>query len=212
MGNRIAEIRNKKGMTQKELAQALNVTQQTVWYYENGQRDVKASVLVAMSDVLGCTVSELLGLESTPGIISAKRSPSRELPIVGRIAAGAAREAIEQAGEYMQVTEDTYIKHPNAFWLVVSGNSMNRILPDGTLALIDPDEEVKNGDVAALFVNGDDVTIKRVYFDGTSVSLVPESYDTEYLVKTIDESSPDAPLVRMIGKVVGYTSPAGWRP
>ena len=49
-------------MTQKELADALNVTQQTIYYYESGDRDIKGSTLVKMSKVLGCTVSYLLGL------------------------------------------------------------------------------------------------------------------------------------------------------
>ena len=40
----------------------MNVTQQTIYYYESGDRDIKGSMLVKMSKVLGCTVSYLLGL------------------------------------------------------------------------------------------------------------------------------------------------------
>ena len=61
-GYNIAMARAKAGMTQKELADALHVTQQTVYYYESGDRDIKGSTLVKMSKVLGCTVSFLLGL------------------------------------------------------------------------------------------------------------------------------------------------------
>lgn len=61
-GYNIATARAKAGMTQKELADALHVTQQTVYYYESGDRDIKGSTLVKMSNVLGCTVSYLLGL------------------------------------------------------------------------------------------------------------------------------------------------------
>lgn len=61
-GYNISTARAKAGMTQKELADALNVTQQTIYYYESGDRDIKGSTLVKMSKVLGCTVSYLLGL------------------------------------------------------------------------------------------------------------------------------------------------------
>lgn len=210
-GYKIAEARRAKGWSQQQLAERLDTTQQQIARYETGQRDPKADVILKISSVLNVTVSYLLGVDSDSGYIEAIPARSYSLPIVGRIAAGAAREAIEQAGETRQTTEETYVAHPNGFWLVVSGNSMNKLFPEGTLVLIDPDEEVRNGDVAALFVNGDDATIKRVYFDGRSVTLVPESYDPEYRERIIGRSDPDAPAVRMVGKVVAFTSPAGWR-
>ena len=210
-GYKIAEARRAKGWSQQQLAERLDTTQQQIARYETGQRDPKADVILKISSVLNVTVSYLLGVDSDSGYIEAIPARSYSLPIVGRIAAGAAREAIEQAGETRQTTEETYVAHPNGFWLVVSGNSMNKLFPEGTLVLIDPDEEVRNGDVAALFVNGDDATIKRVYFDGRSVTLVPESYDPEYRERVVGRSDPDAPAVRMVGKVVAFTSPAGWR-
>lgn len=210
-GYKIAEARRAKGWSQQQLAERLDTTQQQIARYETGQRDPKADVILKISSILNVTVSYLLGVDSDSGYIEAIPARSYSLPIVGRIAAGAAREAIEQAGETRQTTEETYVAHPNGFWLVVSGNSMNKLFPEGTLVLVDPDEEVRNGDVAALFVNGDDATIKRVYFDGRSVTLVPESYDPEYRTRTIGRSDPDAPAVRMVGKVVAFTSPADWR-
>ena len=88
---------------------------------------------------------------------------------------------------------------------------MNRLFPDGSLVLIDPDADVRNGDVAVVFVNGDDATLKRVYFEGDAIRLHPESYDPEYRDRVIDASDQDAPSVRIIGKVVSYTAPDGWR-
>lgn len=210
-GYKIAEARRAKGWSQSELAKRVGTTQQQIARYESGANDVKSSVLIRLSSTLGVTISYLLGIDGDNRYIEAVPARSYALPIVGRIAAGAAREAIDQAGETRQTTEELYQEHPNAFWLTIAGNSMNRLFAEGTLVLIDPDEEVRNGDVAALFVNGDDATIKRVYFNGQSVTLVPESYDQEYRARTIDRSDPDAPMVRMIGKAVAFTSPTDWR-
>lgn len=210
-GYKIAEARRAKGWSQQQLAEKMDTTQQQIARWETGKRDPKAGVLVQMSALLGVTVSYLLGVDSDSGYVEAVPARSYSLPVVGRIAAGAAREAIEQSGEFRQTTEEVYLDHPNGFWLVVAGNSMNRVFTEGALVLIDPDEEVRNGDIAAVFVNGDDATIKRVYFDGMTVTLKPESYDPEYKPRTIDKNDPDAPLVRMIGKAVTYTAPSGWR-
>ena len=210
MKTKVKELRERAGMTQKQLADALGITQQSVYYYESGDRDIKASILIDMSRVLNCTVSELLGLVPAR-IVRSEPSSSRMMPVFGRIAAGTPRESLSQSDVMHETAESVYLAHPNGFWLTVSGNSMNRILPDGSLVLIDPDENVRNGDVGAVFVNGDDVTLKRVYFEDATIRLHPESYDPEYFDRVISESDPDAPNVRILGKAVSYSAPDNWR-
>ena len=208
---RIAEARTAKGWTQSDLAKKIGTTQQQIARYESGENDVKSSVIIKMSEALGVTISYLLGLGEDSGVIQMRRSPSHPMPVVGRIAAGTPREAIYQTGEMYDTPESLWEAHSGGFWLIVSGNSMNRLFSEGTLVLIDPDEEVRNGDVAVVFVNGDDATLKRVYYDGETVRLHPESYDPEYIDRVIDRSDPDAPDVRIVGKAVSYAAPDGWR-
>ena len=208
---KIAEARKAKGWNQQELAERIGTTQQVISRYESGDRDPKASVIAAMSSALGVTVSYLLGMDDDPNVIQMRRSPSHPMPVVGRIAAGTPREAIYQTGETHDTPEDLWEAHPDGFWLEVSGNSMNRLFPEGTLVLVDPDEEVRNGDVGVVFVNGDDATLKRVYYDGEVVRLHPESHDPEYQDRVIDRDDPDAPEVRVLGRAVAYASPEGWR-
>lgn len=210
MQTQVKLMRERAGLTQKELATALGITQQSVYYYESGDRDIKASVLIDMSKILKCTVSELLGL-GTAHVIPNTPANSFPMPVFGRISAGTPREALTQSDTTHDAPEPLYRRHSEAFWLTISGNSMNRLFPDGSLVLIDPDEEVRNGDVAVVFVNGDDATIKRVYFEGKAIRLHPESYDPEYVDRVIDESDPDAPEVRIVGKAVSYTAPDNWR-
>lgn len=209
--NKLKEMRERAGLTQQQLAEKIGVTQQTIWYYENGRREMKSGVLVELSNALECTVSDLLGLNEVKGVVQQVRSPSHPMPVVGRIAAGTPREAIYQTGETHEAPESLWEAHPGGFWLEVSGNSMNRLFPEGTLVLVDPDEEVRNGDVGVVFVNGDDATLKRVYYDGETVRLHPESHDPEYQDRVIDRDDPEAPEVRVLGRAVAYASPDGWR-
>lgn len=211
MNYRVAEARNNAGMTQQQAADGLEMTLQGYQYYEYGKRDIKASLIKRMCALFGCSATFLLGLDENPSVVASSPSPSHKMPLVGRIAAGTPREAIYQVGETHDAPEALWQAHPNGFWLTISGNSMNRLFADGTLVLIDPDEEVRNGDVGVVFVNGDDATLKRVYYDGETVRLHPESYDTEYVDRVIDRSDPDAPEVRVLGRAVSYTAPDGWR-
>ena len=208
---KISEARKAKGWSQQQFAEMMSTTQQQIARWESGQRDPKAGVIVKMSALLGVTVSYLLGVEDDKNFIKSLPARSYLVPVAGKIAAGTPREAIEDSDTFKQTPEDVYLNHPDGFWLKISGNSMNRLFPDGALVLVDPDEEIRNGDVAAVFVNGDDATVKRVYFEDGAIRLHPESYDPEYRDRVIDSSDPDAPDVRMIGRVVSYTAPDGWR-
>lgn len=60
---RIQEAREAHGWTQERLANELGTTQQTVQRWETGAVDPKISKVVAISELLGVTVSYLLGTD-----------------------------------------------------------------------------------------------------------------------------------------------------
>lgn len=62
----VKKARELAGMSQKDLAEALNIAQQSVYYYESGARDIKASMLLKIANVTGVTVSYLLGTTNDP--------------------------------------------------------------------------------------------------------------------------------------------------
>ena len=63
-GKRIRALREKKGITQRELADLLGVTDAAVSKWEHGKNFPDITLLERLSEVLGCKVSELLGLEA----------------------------------------------------------------------------------------------------------------------------------------------------
>lgn len=208
---KIADARKSLGMSQIDLANAIGSTQQQIAKWESGKIDPRLSSLRKMSEALKVPMTYLLGLEDDERFLAAKAVETVQVPVLGRIAAGTPREALTISDEY-HGTPDTLMRNRHrAFWLAVAGNSMNRVFPEGSLVLIDPDATINNGDIAAVFVNGDDATLKRVYYEGDSVRLHPESYDVEYRDRVIDKTDPEAPEVHMVGKAVSYTAPDGWR-
>ena len=114
----------------------------------------------------------------------------------------------------MHQIEDTFViptalreRYPNAFLLKVVGESMNRVLPNGSYALVDPTSEAVEGRAYAVAVNGYDATIKRVRHLANGIELAPDSTDPTIRPLVFDYADPDAETVTVIGEVVWYVVP-----
>ena len=77
LGNRISALRKDAGLTQAEMAQALNVSQQAVQSWEAGRRRIQIPILPAVAKILSVSLEGLLGeeAENTPR----KRGPASRL-------------------------------------------------------------------------------------------------------------------------------------
>lgn len=58
---RIRDLREDAGLTQKQVGEAINVPQRTYAYYESGQRMVPPQVLCALADFYNVSVDYILG-------------------------------------------------------------------------------------------------------------------------------------------------------
>ena len=63
--NKLYDLRKKKGFSQEELANRLNVSRQTVSKWEVGDSTPDMEKLIAMSDLFGVSLDELV-LDKTP--------------------------------------------------------------------------------------------------------------------------------------------------
>lgn len=59
-------LRIEKGLTQEQLAKAIESTQSTIHLWESGKSDVTGYYLIKLSKALNTTTDELLGLEFLP--------------------------------------------------------------------------------------------------------------------------------------------------
>lgn len=205
---KIAEARVAKGWTQADLAKRIGTTQQQIARYESGSNDVKSSVLIKMSAAMGVTISYLLGLESEK--IDSSPDSFVDVPLYGSIAAGKPMEMVAVEGSHPIPTK-VREKYPDSFLLKVEGDSMNRVLPNGCYALVDPRQTADcNGAPYAVCVNGYDATIKRVRKLNNGFELVPDSNDPTYEKKTYNYNEPDTDTITVIGRVVYYVLPFDW--
>jgi transcriptional regulator with XRE-family HTH domain len=68
MYKRIRELREDRDLTQREMAQALNCSQQVYSNYELGQRDIPTDILIKLSAYYRVSVDYILGISDHPDI------------------------------------------------------------------------------------------------------------------------------------------------
>ncbi len=121
---------------------------------------------------------------------------TRELPILGRIAAGTPIEAIQQERDRLQVPE-TILGAGEHYVLEVNGDSMiDAGILDGDYVVIRKTDHAATGEIVVALVDGETATLKRLRRKGASVALeaANEKYQTQIY-------NPDQ--VQVQGKLVG---------
>ena len=66
IGERLAQLRKERGITQVEMAQLLNASQGNVSDYERGELRLHGELLVQLARILKVSADEILGLEKSP--------------------------------------------------------------------------------------------------------------------------------------------------
>ena len=128
---------------------------------------------------------------------SARTSSYRELPILGRVAAGQPLLS-DQNIEGTSVVPQDWVNDDEAFLLKVQGESMigAHICP-GDQALVRRQSTAENGDIVVALLN-DEATIKRILFRPDGIVLQPENPTMPPIEVRKGEKS-----FQILGKVVG---------
>lgn len=168
--NKVRELRKAKGMTQEQLAEKVGVHFTTIAKIERAERGLSVDMLAALARALGVAPIEIIGEGGGNGL-----PPMRMVPLLGRIAAGNWREAINDPDGSIPVPG----AGENAFALRPDGDSMNLLVGDNAIIVIDPDDmELRDGSVYAM-LNGDgESTFKR--FRTGPMRLEPVSSNPEH--------------------------------
>jgi transcriptional regulator with XRE-family HTH domain len=94
---RVAELREKKGLTQAQLGRSAGVSGTCVWNWENGNTFPRVDTLKALARALGTTGTHLVEGDEHPSAygsgVGAKSGPAADLPDLIR----SARESIAAA-------------------------------------------------------------------------------------------------------------------
>lgn len=205
----LKQARKDAGYTQEQAAERTGIALGTLRRWEQGVNEPDMGSIIQLAKLYKTSTDKILGSDFSPLNYVADQA-FIDVPLFGAIAAGTPIEMIAVEDTF-PIPAKVHEKHPDAFLLKVVGESMNKILPNGCYALVDPCEDVEvNGQPYAVCVNGYDATVKRVDKLANGFRLRPDSNDPTYAEKTYNYNEPDTEQITIIGKVVYYVLPYDW--
>ncbi len=207
IGSRIRARREELGLSQDELAQKLQYrSRSSINKIELDQRDLPQSKIKAIADALNTTPAYIMGwdtqkndidLFTVPGILPVPKMVRK--PLIGTIACGTPILAEQNVDKYISVPEDIRCD----FVLRCEGDSMIgvHIMP-GASVYIREQQDVENGDIAAVIVDDERATLKKVYKTDSAITLLAENPAYPPIIITGERLNH----VRILGSVVAWTN------
>ena len=132
---------------------------------------------------------------------SNRKSKLYMCPVYGQIPAGEPNWSEQCLDGYLPLDPNLMNIHnpEECFFLLVKGESMNKVIKNGAYALIRKCDIVENGEIAAVLVNGYDATLKKFSKQGDLVILEPMSNDSSFNTQVYDKNT----RIKIIGKYIG---------
>lgn len=199
-------------MTQAELSSRSKISKSSISHYLKGDWEGKQDAVYSIAQVLNVSEAWLMGYDvpmdaehATPSQPAPRPIPKgfepmpkmKKIPLVGSIACGTPILAQQNIDGHVDAPEDIRCD----FALRCKGDSMiGAGIHDGDAVYIHIQPEVENGEIAAVRI-GEEATLKRVYYDGTTLTLMP--YNNAYAPMVY--TGPQLEDVHIEGKAVGYT-------
>lgn len=199
VGDRIKKYRKQNNMTQGELGKMLGVALTTVSSWERGANNPLMDNITKMARLWNVNVSDIMGDVNPQNLIPIPKGDMVAIPVIGVIACGDPILAEENIIGYRYHLKETLPKG-QTFYLTAKGDSMEPKIPNGSDVLIRLQNDVEDGEIAAVLVNGDmEATLKRVKKQGSIVMLVAEN--NAYAPYIVTKENP----ARILGKAVGVS-------
>lgn len=195
LGEQIRFYRKRDGISQKELASRLFVSQQAVGKWERNEATPNPDAIVTMAKIFSVSTDALLGENSPP-----TSTGGTWVPVLGEVAAGIPIEAVEDIVDYEEI-DSALAATGDFFGLRIKGSSMEPRIREGDVVIVRKQDDADTGDTVVVLVNGDSATVKRLKKEADgSMWLLPNNpaYDPQHFTPTEITEKP----VHIIGKVV----------
>jgi SOS-response transcriptional repressor LexA len=173
-----------------ELSRQTGLTQVAIRNYLRGIKVPNSQALVKLARSLSTTTDYLLtGTQSRPD----------RIPLLSKIPGGS--PVAWSDGEYPVGFGEEFLDRgevidPNAFALIVDGDSMSPRINSGDIVIISPNSQVTNRSIAAVAIDGEERTLKTVVFLPNGKILLQPDNDN-YSPLLVDEKH-----ITFIGRVI----------
>ncbi|WP_028579108.1 transcriptional repressor LexA [Desulfogranum japonicum] len=120
----------------------------------------------------------------------------KQIPIIGRVAAGLPLYAQEEWAGTVYV-DSTLYRGNNLFALTIEGDSMKDVgILNGDLAICEPRQFAENGEIVVALIDHEEATVKRFFYRGDHIELFPENSEHQSMRFGLGD-------VLIQGKVIG---------
>ncbi len=181
--------------TQSDIVNDLHITSSTVSDWVNGKKYPRMDKVQLLADYLGIWKSNLT--EKIENQNMSGRGVS--IPVVGKIIAGIPIDAIEEIIDYEEI--DIKLASTGEFYgLQIKGDSMSPRFLEGDVVIVKKQNNIENGEIAIVLVNGNEATVKKIKKMDNGIMLIPLNNSYEPIFYNVDEINTLP--VQIIGKVV----------
>lgn len=201
VGEYIKRLRINNGYSQEELGKLLGVKRAAVQKWESGMvQNLKRDTVKKMSEIFSVSPSSFIDPDfksnTDNGIIPVT---IKTIPLFAEISCGEPIYSNEDIKCYVPVGEIIEAD----FCVIANGDSMTGArINDGDIVFIKKVNEIQNGEIAAVWVDGDGALLKRIYIQDGVMSLVSEN--PKYPPRIY--SAERAQEVRLLGKAIAFQS------
>lgn len=206
VGKRIRARRKQLGFSADKLGEIIGKNRATVYRYESDEiENMPYDVVLPISKALDISPSYLMGWEEE--VVLKQPTTTYEFYPTVNVAAGIpfTIEGVEKVEniEIPDVLLGKWAGCKNIFFMKVNGDSMNNVLPNGTLIAVKKVElhDIKNNDIV-VFSNDQDYSVKRMYTHDNKIIFKPDSSNPIFSDYVVDLH--EAKNLQIHGKVVSY--------
>ena len=201
----------RKGVSRSQAAKDMGLSNSIVTKWKKTGATPSGDTLSKASAYFDVSLDVLLGKEKIPVLANEETDAQQKIvippgfeplpkmkkvPLIGDIACGEPITAEQNIVDYIYVPDDIRCD----FALRCHGDSMIEAgVQDNDVVYIRIQPEVEDGEIAAVRI-GDEATLKRVYYDGHSLILMP--CNSRYRPMTY--SGQELENIRIEGKAIGF--------
>lgn len=218
----LRELRESRGLSQRGLALKMGISNSTISKIENDERRPKFEILEKYSRALRVDLTYLIAINkghiinpTIPPLEIAEEEQIRQediievdmtmkIPLVGTVKAGSPILAIDNIEDYITVDRNRLSKDRIYYALIIKGDSMDKLFPEGTTIVVEKTNSVENNQIAVVGINGYEATVKRVTFAGDNIALIPESNNPAHLPHVLNLPDNDVHILGRVVQAISY--------
>lgn len=197
-GDVLKKIREKNNLSQRALAEKINVSQQTVGSWETNRTSPSPEMIKKIAELFNISTDVLLG-----SVVKQKETTPKhriiKMPVYGMVAAGAPILTVEDILDYIDIDEED-ISDGEFRALRVKGDSMIPDIKSGDIVVVRRQPDIESGQIAVVIINGDEATVKKVIKHKDGIQLV--ATNPEYMPMFFSNKEIEDLPVSIFGRVV----------